>query len=90
MEEVLWTRDLGKRYGDFWALTGLDMHVPKGAIYGFVRQKRRRQNDADPNDLWFAAACKRGIYAFWSETYRGGDLESPPADGGLGRNALDL
>lgn len=36
MEEVLWTRDLGKRYGDFWALTGLDMHVPKGAIYGFV------------------------------------------------------
>lgn len=36
MEYVLETRSLCKRYKDFKALDGLDMHVPKGAIYGFV------------------------------------------------------
>ena len=36
MEYVLQTRALGKRYGSFCALKDLTMHVPKGAIYGFV------------------------------------------------------
>ena len=36
MDYVLTTDALCKRYGRFTALDGLDMHVPKGAIYGFV------------------------------------------------------
>lgn len=36
MEYVLETSGLCKRYRDFTALHGLDMHIPKGAIYGFV------------------------------------------------------
>lgn len=36
MEYVLETNALGKKYGQFQALNGLSMHVPKGAIYGFV------------------------------------------------------
>lgn len=36
MEYVLETNGLCKRYRDFAALNGLDMHIPKGAIYGFV------------------------------------------------------
>lgn len=36
MEYVLTTEHLTKRYNRFTALNGLDMHVPKGAIYGFV------------------------------------------------------
>lgn len=36
MEYVLETKALGKRYQDFTALNGLNMHIPKGAIYGFV------------------------------------------------------
>lgn len=36
MEYVLKTNALGKKYGDFKALNGLSMNVPKGAIYGFV------------------------------------------------------
>ena len=36
MEYVLETNGLCKRYRDFTALNGLDMHIPKGAIYGFV------------------------------------------------------
>ena len=36
MEYVLATDALCKRYGHFKALDGLSMHVPKGAIYGFV------------------------------------------------------
>lgn len=36
MEYVLTTENLGKQYKHFKALNGLTMHVPKGAIYGFV------------------------------------------------------
>lgn len=36
MEYVLTTNSLSKHYGHFKALNGLNMHVPKGAIYGFV------------------------------------------------------
>ena len=36
MEYVLTTGALTKEYGGFKALDGLSMHVPKGAIYGFV------------------------------------------------------
>ncbi len=36
MEYVLETAALTKRYRGHTALSGLDMHVPKSAIYGFV------------------------------------------------------
>lgn len=36
MEYVLTTSGLSKRYGKFQALDDLSMHIPKGAIYGFV------------------------------------------------------
>lgn len=36
MEYVLTTCALSKHYGHFKALSDLSMHVPKGAIYGFV------------------------------------------------------
>ena len=36
MEYVLETNGLCKRYRDFTALNGLNMHIPKGSIYGFV------------------------------------------------------
>lgn len=36
MEYVLTTENLGKQYRHFKALGGLTMHIPKGAIYGFV------------------------------------------------------
>lgn len=36
MEDILETHALCKRYRNFTALNGLDMHIPKGSIYGFV------------------------------------------------------
>jgi ABC-2 type transport system ATP-binding protein len=36
MDYVLQTNGLTKKYKNFQALSGLTMHVPKGAIYGFV------------------------------------------------------
>lgn len=36
MEYILTTENLGKQYRHFKALNGLTMHIPKGAIYGFV------------------------------------------------------
>ena len=36
MEYVLETNNIEKRYGHFKALTNLNMHIPKGAIYGLI------------------------------------------------------
>ena len=36
MDYVLTTNSLGKKYKHFQALNDLTMHIPKGAIYGFV------------------------------------------------------
>lgn len=36
MEYILTTQGLSKHYRDFKALSDLNMHIPKGAIYGFV------------------------------------------------------
>ena len=36
MEYILCTNGLTKQYRKFKALNNLNMHVPKGAIYGFV------------------------------------------------------
>ena len=36
MQYVLETKALTKQYKNFTALKGLTMHIPKGAIYGFV------------------------------------------------------
>ena len=36
MEYVLTTENLCKKYKHGYALNGLSMHVPKGAVYGFV------------------------------------------------------
>ena len=36
MQYVLETKGLSKRYKNFQALVDLNMHVPKGSIYGFV------------------------------------------------------
>ena len=36
MGYCLETTSLCKKYGDFQALNGLSMHIPKGAIYGLV------------------------------------------------------
>ena len=36
MEYVLEANGLCKRYRNFTALNGLDMHIPRGSIYGFV------------------------------------------------------
>ena len=46
MEYVLTTSGLSKKYGKFQALDDLSMHIPKGAIYGFVGR-----NDAGKTTL---------------------------------------
>lgn len=36
MEYILETNGLEKRYGHFKAINNLNMHIPKGSIYGLV------------------------------------------------------
>ena len=48
MEYVLTTSGLSKKYGKFQALNGLSMHIPKGAIYGFVGKNGTGKTDMLP------------------------------------------
>ena len=33
---MLYVNNLFKQYGNFWAVTNLNLHVPKGDLFGFV------------------------------------------------------
>ena len=33
---IIETRDLTKSYADFTAVSGINLHIPKGAVYGFL------------------------------------------------------
>lgn len=33
---IIETQDLTKSYGSFTAVSGLNLHVPKGTVYGFL------------------------------------------------------
>ena len=51
MEYCLTTEALCKTYRQGKALHNVTMHVPKGAIYGFVGKKRGREDHTDPPHL---------------------------------------
>lgn len=33
---IIETKDLTKNYGDFEAVSGLNLHIKKGSVYGFL------------------------------------------------------
>ena len=33
---IIETKNLTKTYGDFTAVSGLNLHIPKGSVYGFL------------------------------------------------------
>ena len=88
MEYVLETRALQKRYRSFAALDGCTMHVPKGAIYGFVGR-----NGAGKTTL-IRLICGLHEPSAGSYTLFGGNNTDaralPQADGCGGRNAVHL
>ena len=45
-ELLLQTRNLTKQYGRHRAVDDVNMHIKKGAIYGFIDRKSTRQNSS--------------------------------------------
>lgn len=75
MEYVLRTKELKKSYGKFRALNGINMNVPKGAIYGFVGR-----NGAGKTTL-LRQICglqnpDSGEYSLWGKSNVGRDIVS--------------
>lgn len=33
---IIETENLAKSYADFTAVSGINLHIPKGAVYGFL------------------------------------------------------
>ena len=84
-EYVLRTTALNKTYGNFKALAGLSMNVPKGAIYGFVGK-----NGAGKTTL-IRLICglqepTSGEYTIYGKRY----CKVAQEDGGCCRNAVNL
>ena len=64
MEYVLTTDHLCKNYGHFKALNQCSMHVPRGAIYGFVGK-----NGAGKTTLRTARTDIRKLQVIWKRKY---------------------
>ena len=79
MEYILTTSGLSKKYGKFQALNDLTMHIPKGAIYGFVGR-----NGAGKTTL-IRLICglqepTKGAYSIYGMTIRTSRLVNPGAE----------
>ena len=86
METVLRTQGLCKHYRRFQALDGLDMEVPKGAIYGLVGK-----NGAGKTTL-IRVICglqapTAGSYSLYGATL--GEAETEPCPAAHGRGGGD-
>lgn len=88
MEYVLQTRNLCKQYKQFSALDELNMHVPKGSIYGFVgkngagkttliRQICGLQNPTSGEYELFGATCQNEAELSKARTRMGAVVETP-------------
>ena len=89
MEYVLQTHALKKMYGNFKALNGLSMNVPRGSIYGFVG-KNGAGNPPHSSGLRASGAFCRRIYHLRAEKHAERDHRSKKADGSRGGDSLDL
>ena len=64
MDYVLQTNNLTKQYRDFKAVDNLQMQIKRGDLWP-CRQKRRRQDDADPPALRTAESHQWHLYPLW-------------------------
>ncbi len=90
METVLRTQGLCKHYRRFKALDGLDMEVPKGAIYGLVGKNGAGQNHPDPSDMRLAGSHSRELLPVWGRTGRAPAEPDSPAHGRGGGDPLPV
>ena len=90
MDYALTTQGLTKTYAQTKALNGLTMHVPKGAIYGFVGKNGGGENHPHPSGLRPAGPHSGGLHPLRGAPHRAGDLQGPPPDGGGGGDPLGV
>ena len=90
MEYVLQTKNLRKKYRDFEALRGLDMHVPQGSIYGFVGKNGAGKTTLFPAGLRAAGTYIGRIFALWEEQQTEGYHPIQKANGGCGGDSFYL
>lgn len=55
---------LYKNYGKFQAVRDLNLHVPKGDLFGFVTKRSRKDNN-NPDGMRTYAADRRNHYDPW-------------------------
>ena len=63
MEYVLKTKDLKKTYGNYNALNGLSMNVPKGSIYGLIGRNGVGENNFNSFNLWITKSNRGRFFA---------------------------
>lgn len=89
MEYVLIANALSKEYGHFKALNGLSMHVPKGAIYGFVGKMVLANNTYSAN-LRPASTYIWRLHIVWDKKHRQRNYQITQTNGSRCRNSVYL
>ena len=70
MDYIMETVGLRKAYKGNIVVDNVNIHIPKGAIYGFVGPKRCRKKHGYENDFEpYPVRCRRGS-AFGRKSYR--------------------
>lgn len=90
MEYVLTTNALSKHYGHFKALDGLSMHVPKGAIYGFVGKNGAGKTTLIRLICGLQHPTGGRLCPVWQEQQGKRNCRFTQKNGGSGRDAVGL
>lgn len=90
MDYALTTQGMTKTYAQTKALNGLTMHVPKGAIYGFVGKNGAGKTTLIRLVCGLQAPTAGDYTLLRGAPHRAGDLQGPPPDGGGGGDPLGV
>ncbi len=74
-EMLLETRNLTKQYGHHKAVDSVNMHIKKGAIYGFIGRSGAGKDDLPEDDQWTFQTDQWRNRNLWIQ--RKGFTESP-------------
>ena len=90
MDYILTADALCKRYRHFQALDDFSIHVPKGAIYGFIGKNGAGKTTLIRLNLRTSGAHIRQLCSVRSAQYRTRHRKTPQENGRGGRNTLHL
>ena len=71
---IIETKNLTKVYGDFTAVSGVNLHIQKGTVYGFLGPNHEDVPGIDEANRWFLCDGRETISQGPDGNFAGGGL----------------